>query len=232
MSNADLPRAGADLIGGDPVLYAAFEGVDGSGKTTLLEHVADRLRQAGLRTAQVGKRADAAADAMTELIVSKAFALDVRTEAHLRVAREYQRLEAAPDAEVVLLDRSLPSLASMIEVFDLPIADFEPALRGLRGRMRQFATVLCAPPFAVARERLERRTAESGRLMSKKEAEGFAFNERIGRYIEQWAADPSVGGTLLRLDTDALAVEVCAEKASAFILGLRGESRGAGAHGR
>lgn len=197
--------------------HVAFEGVDGSGKSTVLAGLYDRLRAAGIGAQVVGKRDEPGATAMTDLIVSRTVAVDPRAEAYLRLAREYQRLARAGTAEVVLLDRSLPSLASMIQIAGLDLAPFAPALQDLRRLMPRLLTVHCAPPFSVARARLEARARSTGKPLSKKEARGPEYNRRIAGHLGDYIEASYPRADVLTLDTAELTAAECVAAAFDFV---------------
>jgi thymidylate kinase len=141
-------------------IVLAFEGMDGSGKTSLAIFSRRLCEQNGLPFTLIGRRegfSSPLVGQLTKIIHDEPLA--AHAETYLRIAREYLRAGLASQAAagVVVLDRFVISLFSLVRIHGLDPGPIEAILKDLVARAHLHATVMVSCPFDTARSRVTER---------------------------------------------------------------------------
>jgi thymidylate kinase len=164
-------------------IVVAFEGIDGAGKSSLADCARRLCQQHGRPFTAVGRReasANPLVGRLTQLIRDETDALTPRADVFLRIARDYQRasLTAAVPSGLVVLDRFVLSILSLVRLRGQEVRTVFPILRDLAARAHLFATVFVRCPFEVARRRVRQRNPEW--------SFGPGYEERLQEHVPGW----------------------------------------------
>lgn len=168
----------------------AFEGVDGAGKSTALRHVAERLRDQGVRVflPRTGKEHVSRPTRMIRQLTRdpRNFELSAQAELLLYCAREAQVMNelvrpALARGETVLVDRTFLTPVVLGMARGLAQADCEAAARLASANQEPDLTLIfdVHPRTSRLRKRLERIRTHAIEESGRKGLAGSAFKERV-----------------------------------------------------
>ena len=168
----------------------AFEGVDGAGKSTALRHVAERLRNQGVRVflPRTGKEHVSRPTRMIRQLTRDArnFELSAQAELLLYCAREAQVMNelvrpALARGETVLVDRTFLTPVVLGMARGLAQGDCEAAARLASAGHEPDLTLIfdVHPRTSRLRKRLERIRTHASEESGRKGLAGSAFKERV-----------------------------------------------------
>ena len=186
------------------ICRVAIDGIDGAGKTSTVQRLTERLQRQGASVARVersGPESIASVAALTALIKASdggSVALTPKADAHIRLARTYERLAAAAasGATVAIFDKWLPT-----ELARLTQADFEDVRYLVADTIAEMhtLTVILQAPFDVTWQRILQRPEEQ---RSPKEMRGRQYNrvlyDNVANGIDRFLA---CGGRVHRIDS-------------------------------
>ncbi|HLN29992.1 MAG TPA: hypothetical protein VK395_19780 [Gemmataceae bacterium] len=166
-------------------IVLAIEGMDGSGKSSLARFIQSLCEQHQCRCTAIGRRSCTISPAvvkLTEILREEVRNLTPQADIFVRLAREYQRAHLAASAPrgVVVLDRFVLTILSLIRIHGQDAELLTPLLREITMRANLHATIFVQCPFETATSRVKERRQ---RLPSGSKSE--ILLRRVAGYLEE-----------------------------------------------
>lgn len=190
----------------------AIEGGDGAGKSTLCSYIADLCQKFELSYVVVGREAENASAAVGEIsyLLSSVddrgrTLLTPNADLHIRLAREYQRINLALSyaKDVLVFDRFVLSVFAAATINQVLDSLTQPLLIDLIMKVHLQSTVYCDCPFDVSWKRVLQRANAGIRPLSGKEAIGPDYNRNLVNIMETEFNKGIITGKKWRVDTSS-----------------------------
>jgi thymidylate kinase len=164
-----------------------LEGYDGAGKSTLISSI----KASGLyRSARmIGRKNEPLLSDISLLIERDHPRFEPRTEILLRYALEFERLQliakAANECDLVLVDRSVLSVAAWPHHYNVLSPDYDGLTRGLIRCLAGSTLILCHAPFDLCWERIDSRPDKSRKELMGRD-ENRRYHEEFYRSAREY----------------------------------------------
>jgi thymidylate kinase len=167
-------------------IVLALEGMDGAGKTSLVHFMKKLCEQQGQPFAQIRRRGSEASPPVAKLskVLQEEWRnLSAPAEIAARIARELQRADQAAEAPsgLVVLDRFVISLLSLIRIHGRDADWYLPLLREATARAHLHATVFVHCPFELAQGRIKSRQMRPG----ARENQAELIRRRLAEFLQE-----------------------------------------------
>jgi thymidylate kinase len=165
-----------------------FEGYDGSGKTTLIKNFKDFLTTNSLSFTEIDREFSSGVSNLTSCIRDKDATLAPNAEVLLRIAREFERLEAVKTKynkfDYIILDRCILSAISWIKYYNLDYTPFQNIVNFFLENLGNSYLIYCSVPFEISWMRINQRGQLSKKEQKGKEENILMFNALYSTFTD------------------------------------------------